>query len=723
MRNNSVLKAVVLPAAAGLLILILLVGTVLRISTGRSDSLALTRQDRLVNVAIRQSFTSIANDQEASTLWDDAVVRLHKRPLDFVWIDNNLGIWFHTFYQHDEAYLLDPHDGVIYAMASGHRARVDRFAQLPAKVRPMIAHLRQQLLSGSSAPAGSSGQTKGEADLGVVGGHPAIISIKPIVPETDAVKQAAGDEYLHISVRYLDGSYLAALQSKYGIDDAQFSLRPSPAASFVLEDRSGARIGYINWDPFQPGAQVASRMAPVLLAALCLIGCTLVILLSQRRRNRLRLDETSAAIEHLAYHDALTGLPNRAAFRSRLEAQLSSPSGRERLAVLLLDLDRFKLINDAFGHAAGDAVICAFANTLTALVPPTSLVARLGGDEFALILEGPIDIRSLCDRIQTATAEPCEFEGHVLHIGVSIGIAFATQAGCSGEELLRKADIALYRAKADGRHRSRFFDHHMDEEVKLRTRIEESLRSAMQRDDELGVFFQPIFAPHDTRPVGFEALLRWHQKGCAAWTADQFILVAEESGLILSLGEWVMRNACEASLRLKDAFVTVNLSPLQCRSLEFVVNLLRIIKDTGADPRQLQIEITERALLDGGDDSLAAIATLRSAGLKIVLEDFGTGYSSLKHLRSNHFDKLKVDRSLVHHLGNEAQASDLVAAVFGLGRVIGLTMAAEGVESTEQRDLLIAAGCSEMQGHLFSAAVPIQGAVHLLEQRSPAATA
>jgi predicted signal transduction protein with EAL and GGDEF domain len=368
-------------------------------------------------------------------------------------------------------------------------------------------------------------------------------------------------------------------------------------------------------------------------------------------------------------------------------------------------------------------VICAFANKLTALVPPNSLVARLGGDEFALILEGSADVRSLCDRIQSAAGEPCEFEGQVLHVGVSIGIAFATQAGCSGEELLRKADIALYRAKADGRHCCRFFDHRMDEEVKVRTRIEEALRSAMQRDNELGVFFQPIFAPNDPRPIGFEALLRWHQKGCAAWTADQFILVAEESGLILSLGEWVMRSACEASLKLQDAFVTVNLSPLQCRSLEFVVNLLRIIRDTGANPGQLQIEITERALLDGGDESLAAISTLRAAGLKIVLEDFGTGYSSLKHLRSNHFDKLKVDRSLVHHLGSDAQAGELVAAVFGLGRVIGLTMAAEGVESVEQRDLLIAAGCAEMQGHLFSAAVPIHSAVRLLEQPSPAATA
>jgi diguanylate cyclase (GGDEF)-like protein len=723
MQKNSVLKAIVLPAVAGLLILIVLVGTVLRISTSRSDSLALARQDRLVSVAIRQSFTSIANDQEASTLWDDAVVRLHKRPLDYVWIDNNLGVWFHTFYQHDEAYLLDPRNNAIYAMGAGRRARVETFKGLPAKVRPMIARLRQELLSGSEAPAGSSGQTKGEADLGVVAGHPAIISIKPIVPETDAVTQAAGDEYLHISVRYLDGSYLAGLQSKYGIDGARFSLKPSKTASFMLADRSGARIGYIVWNPFQPGTQVASRMAPALLAALCLIGCTLIILLSQRRRNRLRLEETNAEIEHLAYHDALTGLPNRAAFRTRLEAALSETEGKSQLAVLLADLDRFKLINDAFGHPAGDAVICAFAKKLTALVQPPSLVARLGGDEFAIILAGKVDVRALCGKIQAAASEPCEFDGQMLHIGVSIGIAFATQTSSEGEELLRKADIALYRAKADGRNRSRFFDHRMDEDVRLRARIEDELRGAMQRSDELGVFFQPIFVPHNDRPVGFEALLRWHQKGCAAWTADQFITVAEDSGLILSLGEWVMRNACEATLKLKHSFVSVNLSPLQCRSLEFVVGLLKIIKDSGANPGQLQIEITERALLDGGEESLAAIATLRAAGLKIVLEDFGTGYSSLKHLRSDQFDKLKVDRSLVHHLGEESQASELVAAVCGLGRVIGLTMAAEGVESVQQRDLLIAAGCSEMQGHLFSAAVPIEGAVRLLEQLPPAATA
>ena len=712
-----------LPAAVTVLILLLLIGTVLHISTSRSDTLAVTRQTDLVSVAIRHSIKSIANDQEASTLWDDAVLQLRQRPLDYDWIDNNLGIWFNTYYQHDETYLIAPGGQVIYAMVGGRRVRTEAFGLVAAKADPLIAEMRKDLHSGTAAPRGSPGQTKGVVDFAMVSGHPAILSLKPVVPETDEIRQAPGQEYLHISVRFLDGSYLTALRSEYGIDGVRFSVQPTAPGAVGLRDRSGNRIGYIVWDPFEPGEQVAAQMLPALLAALALIAITLTILLLQQRRNRLRLAESGAAIEHLAYHDVLTGLPNRASFRNRLDAALNAPHNRDQIAVLLLDLDRFKLINDAFGHAAGDAVICAFAKKLIALVPLPNIVARLGGDEFAVILDGPTDVRELCENILAAVDEHLEFEGQRLHIGVSIGIAYAGHTGTHGEELLRKADIALYRAKADGRDCFRFFDQHMDERIKRRTVIERELRNAMRHDDELALFFQPIFSAQINSPVGFEALLRWHQKDRPAWTADQFIPVAEESGLILSLGEWAMRQACEASLKLGDAFVSVNLSPLQCRSLEFVGHLLKIVKESNADPRRLQIEITERALIEGGEEAIVAINSLRSAGLRLVLEDFGTGYSSLKHLRSMQFDKLKVDRSLLYQLGEDGQAADLVAAVFGLGKVVGMTMAAEGVESVEQRDMLIAAGCAEMQGHLFAPALPLEGAILLIEQRPATAAA
>jgi diguanylate cyclase (GGDEF)-like protein len=713
--EKGLFRAVVFPTAVTLLLLAAIVGTVLHFSTTRSDELSLERQDRLVAVAVRQSMAAIARDQEASTYWDDAVTRTRQRPLDLEWIDNNLGIWFGTYYHHDETYLLDPANRPVYAMQNGARAQPASFRRVATPALPLAKALRHKLASGYLAPQGSPAKTVGVMELASIGGRPAIISIKPIVSETGDIAQRPGSEYLHISVRYLDRSFLAPLSSLYGFKDVRFEARPSGAASVVVRRSDRTPLGYISWTPFAPGRQVEDRMVPVLIAALLAIGLLASTLLERVWRSRMELETSRAQAQHLAFHDSLTGLPNRALFEDRLEHALSRRD--HGAAVLLLDLDRFKNVNDTLGHQAGDALIREFGLRLSSLVREGDTIARLGGDEFAILIEDSrlVDIRLLGQRILDEIKRPFEILGNHAYVGVSIGIALAADGATDRVEMVRRADIALYRAKEGGRNRYCRFTADMDATVQLRGTIEEELRDALATGRGLRVHYQPQVGA-DGRIVGLEALVRWEHPTRGLIHPEQFVPVAEDTGLIVALGEWVLHQACLASRRWPRLFVAVNLSPIQFRTMGFCENLLRIVRGAGADPARIQLEVTERVLLDADDNRVGdVLARLRKAGFTIVLDDFGTGYSSLNYLRKFEVDKIKLDRSFIQHLGEASDCGDIVTAVLALGQAMGLAVAAEGVETDAQRRFLDVAGCKVMQGYYFSRALPQDELAELLE--------
>ena len=704
--QNILVREVALRTGLILLLLAAVVGGILHFSTSRSDAIALERQARLARIAVDQSLSAIARDQEASTYWDDAVLRTRQRPLDLEWIDNNLGIWFHTYYRHDETYLLDPEGRAIYAMQYGARATNRSFARLSGQVAPMALRLRQLLRNGYLASEGAAGKTIGVAGVVRVANRPAYVSIKPIVSETGDVPQRAGSEYLHVSVRYLDGDFLTRLSNLYGIDEAHFSWSRTGDASIpVLTGADGEQAGYIGWSPFDPGEQVEDKMAPVLFVSLMIVGIIIGLLIARIRRSRMDLEASRAQAQHLAFHDSLTGLPNRALFEDRLEHSLSRR--RAGSAVLLLDLDRFKNVNDTLGHQAGDELIREFGLRLSRLTREGDTIARLGGDEFAILLEDarPRDAHSLARRILGEVARPFELFGSEAHVGVSIGIALAADAQGDRLELVRKADIALYRAKDGGRNNYCLFSAEMDDSVKLRSRIEDELRQALATGRGLCVHYQPQIGSQGS-VIGLEALVRWDHPTRGLIAPEQFVPIAEESGLILPLGEWVLRQACSIIRQWPQLFVSVNLSPLQLRSSSFVERLLSIVHSSGIDPASLQLEVTERLLGDDDESSKSALAELRASGFRIVLDDFGTGYSSLSYLRKFEVDKIKIDRSFVQHLGEASDSSAIVTAVLALGHALGLKVAAEGVETAEQRSFLEIAGCSEMQGFYFSRAVP-----------------
>ncbi len=712
-------KAVVLPTTGALLVLALIVGAVLHFATSGSDEAAARREVRLTEVAVTETLADVSHEQEASTYWDDAVQHVRQRPLDLDWIDQNLGIWFHSYYKHDEIYLLDAEARPIYAMRDGKRRSTGQFAEIAPQALPLARQLRTQLLRGDLSPASATQQTPGAASIAMVRGRPAVVSIKPVLSETGEIPQRPGAEHLHVSVRYLDGSFLTHLAASYGIDRARFVLTPGEGAAIPLRTAKGAAIGYIQWQPFRPGHAIAERMTIALLVALALIGALLVWLLSRNLRVRIELETSRAQAQHLAFHDALTGLPNRALFNDRLDHALARARRGSGTTLLLLDLDRFKHVNDTYGHQAGDALIREFGSRLTGLVREHDTIARLGGDEFAILLPGltgTAAVDRLCKRILTTVHAPFEVVGNQAFVGVSIGVVQAPEAGTDRVDLLRKADIALYSAKAEGRDCYRHFDVSMDATVKLRGTIEEDLRAALASGEGLELHYQPLVGA-DGEMLGVEALMRWVHPEQGLLPPAQTIPIAEETGLIVPLGEWVLREACEAAKRWPQLFVALNLSPVQFRSAGFADRALQIIREAGVRPEQLELEVTEGVLIDDDEVVRAGLAKLRAAGLRIALDDFGTGYSSLSYLRKFEVDKIKIDRSFVQHLGHTVDSAAIIHAVVTLGHAMGLTVTAEGVETGDQQRFLKLAGCEQMQGYLFSRPVPAAQVAALLEQR------
>jgi diguanylate cyclase (GGDEF)-like protein/PAS domain S-box-containing protein len=424
--------------------------------------------------------------------------------------------------------------------------------------------------------------------------------------------------------------------------------------------------------------------------------------ITERRR-------TEAHIHFLAYHDSLTGLPNRAQFERDLAALAERAAEGTPATLVLIDLDRFKHINDTLGHVAGDDLLRQLANRLFQLVGPAGTLARVGGDEFAILLSGPAAgaAESMCRAIQLQFGRPFRLFDDPAFITASFGIA-PWQPGSDAFRMLREADIALYEAKARGRSRWEVFTPPMAETVEEKRRIEQDLRRALDVGGELMLEYQPIFAADGRAVAGAEALVRWEHPERGRLAPDIFIGVAEERGLIERLGEWVLEEACRMLARTTIPWVAVNVSPVELKSRRFVDRVIEQLRQLGIDPTRLQLEITEGVLLDTSEATEAGLTRLRAAGIRLALDDFGTGYSSLNYLRRYNVDKLKIDRSFVGQLGESTDAEVIVRTIIDLARSLNMKVTAEGVATERQRDYLMALGCHELQGYLLSQPLPLE---------------
>jgi diguanylate cyclase (GGDEF)-like protein len=413
-----------------------------------------------------------------------------------------------------------------------------------------------------------------------------------------------------------------------------------------------------------------------------------------------------ARIAQLAHYDPLTNLPNRTLFREQLETELTFVRRGAQLAVLYLDLDHFKSINDTLGHPAGDELLKAVAQRLRNCLRESDLIARLGGDEFAIVqtqLQDPKDAVVLALRLREAvTGASYDLSGHQTTTDLSIGIALSPGDGTEIDELVKHADLALYGAKAEGRANHRFFEPGMNARMKQRRGLEIDLRTALA-NDELELQYQPVINLKTGAIVCCEALLRWHHPVRGLIPPLEFIPVAEETGLINAIGDWALRRACVEAMNWPgDVSVAVNVSPVQFRNPALALSVVASLAASGLPARRLELEVTESVLMQNNSATLAMLHQIRDLGVRISMDDFGTGYSSLSYLRSFPFDKIKIDRSFIGDLSKGDDAVAIVHAILNLANSLKMTTTAEGVETADQQKLLQAAGCNEMQGYLFS---------------------
>jgi len=600
----------------------------------------------------------------------------------------------------------------------------DHYEAFRPALLPMLARYREregQLLRGAlnNEPDGRSPSRPselardGESFFVRVGDQIDAVAIVPTLAGASEAPAAL------VGIASLDGMFLSRLIRTAGIGPIELTLGEgdgSARARIGVADAEGHHLANLAWTPSQPGYERALWFAALLVFFAALFAA-LVVYYSRRVARVLAASEARA--QELAGQDLLSGLPNRAFFNQYLDAEIGRTQRTgSAFALFYLDLDRFKEINDSFGHEAGDRLIQASTQRVSAILRGGDRLARLGGDEFAILqteVRTPRDCEKLAKRILQEMAQPFDLGEQKVFAAMSIGIALHPHDAKDSQELMRRADLALYRAKNEGRNRFCFFEQRMGEELRMRKTVEDELRAAIDRD-ELIAQYQPIVSADGEKLVGVEALVRWRHPVHGLISPERFVGLAEDNGLILPLGEWVLRRACTDARRWPGLYVAVNVSPIQFRHNAFPAAVEGILKETEMDPSRLELELTEGVVVKDADQAENAIIELRAKGVRLALDDFGIGYSSLIYLRRFAFDKIKIDKSFLQSMEMTGESAIILHSIVHLGRALGLTVTAEGIENEDQQRFLQALGCHELQGFLFSQPLDADELSALLEK-------
>ncbi|WP_067701007.1 bifunctional diguanylate cyclase/phosphodiesterase [Erwinia sp. ErVv1] len=716
------LREILAPLVLVLLITSLGAGYAVYWATSKSNAEAAARQHHIIQTSLSQSLSEMIIQHRSLALWQPLARHVQHTPPDQAWLDQNVGAWLSGMFGHQRVYILRPDGQPVYQWENGRSVRPDG----ATPVTPAVA----AALTGLSHAVASLKTRRESVGFALIDNRPAALAVGTIDGDP-----AQPRRFVLVSIRYLDGAFLDALSQRSQLQGLYYADKAPLrhlTANYPLISPAGYPLGYLAWQADRPGTRMLGIIAPLVVAVLLIITliCTMMIRriwLSSLRLSQslLQLSASEAQAQHLAFHDVLTGLPNRALVEERLAQTLGrrmrDPDG-DKVALLLLDLDRFKLVNDTYGHHAGDDLIIEVAHRLTQRVGEKDTVGRLGGDEFVVILSAvatSAEVERLCEQIVEDLSRPFILLGCETWIGVSIGVMLVSGEHTDRAEIVRKADIALYQAKSQGRGQYQFFDPSMDESIKTRLQVATDLRQALLHKQNLAVYYQPQMDISGQKVVGLEALIRWNHPVLGAIPPSEFIPLAEEMGLIIQLGEWVLREACRVSLAWPDLVIAVNVSPLQFRSPGFVEHFEAIVKQENTLPSRIELEITEGVLIEDSKGAKKIMSRLREVGFHIALDDFGTGYSSLNYLSHFSVDKIKIDRSFTQALGVTENSMAIIESVVRLGQAMGLVVTAEGVETSSQMAALAEAGCNQLQGYLFSQAVP-EGQIATLLAREEA---
>jgi diguanylate cyclase (GGDEF)-like protein len=678
-------------------------------SARRANEVSLDREQQLIQEAIAARAARVLREVESVAATNSATQAIRVGH-DHQWIERRVGNWLEAFFDHDLVLVVDGSDQIEYARSrtSGDLGAID----VPSGLATVLDLLRGRLsaLPGRAIPVVSvhDPQTPGRSAALIENflDRPAIVAAVSVGSENDLASGNAAAPIV-LSVKYIDEQMLREIGGRLQLPDLRETDESAPAADqqvTVIADAQGGAIARLAWKPTRPGGQIAGSALPfiaIAIAGFALLG-GLVIRHTRRTAHAIAAGETQ--LRHLALHDPVCGLPNRIYFGERLETVIGEVRrGGPSAAVFYIDLDHFKDVNDTLGHHIGDELILNVTQRLSRVMRSEDLVARLGGDEFAIITSCASDsysLQAIAGRIISAVSAPYAISGHNIIIGSSIGIAVIDRRAGDAADILRYADMALYRAKNEGRNRACIYDAAMDADLSQRKLLEGDLLQAI-RNDGLHAAYQPIVNSSGDTMVGVEALARWTHPTAGVIPPMTFIPIAEHSGLIVELGEWMLRRACLDGRDWPGLMVAVNVSPLQFRRSDFVDMVERILKETDFDANRLELELTESTLLGNLETAELSMLRLKAIGVRFALDDFGTGYSSLLYLRRFPFDKLKIDSSFVLSIETAPDAAAIVHAVVSLGRGLGMRVTAEGVENAEQHLFLRAAGVHSMQGYRF----------------------
>lgn len=642
---------------------------------------------------------------------DEAVANLAVN-FDVDWAQRNIGLYLAQAEGFDAAFVLTHEDRPVLASLNAKVEPVEAYADFAAAARSLVDTVRatearrgpvrttEQIRANLAAPIQAS-------EIERVDDATYVLTATLVQPDFGAVLIEGPRAPIVLTAMAIDQAFIDVFADRYLLQGLAIQQRPPGAwtdlAQAPLRNQDGESVATLTWLPTKPGQTLLNRLGPPILIFLAMLAALVVVVYRRSLTAARSLIQSEGRATHMAYHDALTGLPNRVLFFDRLALAIDQAKrNHQSIAVHCIDLDKFKQVNDTHGHPAGDELIREAARRMKAQCRAADTVARLAGDEFAVIQIGasPASAAALAARLIEAMRALVDLGASRVLVGCSAGIAMINDGDITPAEALRQADLALYRAKHEGRGRYCFFEMEMDTAIKSRRQMEADLRQALA-NDELSMVYQPQ-VDQTGRVKGVEALLRWQHCERGSVSPSYFVPFAEECGLLGELTLFTLRRALADSCRWHGLDVAVNISAHQLRRDGFADALIGIAAELGVDPEKIDLEITESTLLLDDSHTHDTLSRLREMGFKLVLDDFGTGYSSLTYLRRYPIDKIKIDRSFVAELGHHADADAIVAAIVNLGHALNLEVVAEGVETVEQLQRLVAVGCRDIQGYLFS---------------------